>query len=61
MFNTEPKPLHLTCDVCVGAMDLFVTIPAVLKLPEILRFRCRSCGCYKTVEHHTAEVSGRAA
>lgn len=31
-------------------MDHFLTIPAVSRLPEILRYRCRSCGAYKTIE-----------
>lgn len=46
----KPKKLTLSCTVCEGTMDHFLTIPAVSRLPEILRYRCRTCGAYKTVE-----------
>ena len=51
------------CAVCQGKMDHVSTIPAAPKLPELLRFRCRTCGSYKTVEGMSApaDADERAA
>jgi hypothetical protein len=40
----------LICPVCDSPMDMFASIPAAAHLPELLRFKCQPCGCFKTIE-----------
>jgi hypothetical protein len=62
MFDTLRK-FKRRCAVCEGQMDHVTTIPAAPNLPELLHFRCRSCGSYKTVEGSlsSADADDRAA
>lgn len=51
----------MSCAVCEGTMDHFLTIPAAHKFPELVRFRCCTCGCYKTVESSSLLPDDKAA
>ncbi len=55
------RELTLSCTVCDSRMEQFCTIPAAASLPELKRFRCRSCGSYKTVEGPSLSADERAS
>ena len=49
------------CPVCSARMEHFSSIPAAAHLPELLRFKCRECGCFNTVEAPDGQAKAIAA
>ena len=39
-----------SCPICSNQMVHFASIPAAVHLPELLRFKCEGCSCFKTIE-----------
>jgi len=45
------------CPICKARMEHFSSIPAAAHLPELLRFKCQECGCFKTIEAPDSQVT----